>query len=81
MRRLVVILSLFLGLGCAASPVSGEPAKTLEQLVKDQVKKSVAKSSLVGIAVIGHKGKLRVLISIFGRATPVELEFVQVEKA
>jgi transcriptional antiterminator NusG len=27
-----------------------------------------------------EKGKLRVLISIFGRATPVELDFVQVEK-
>jgi len=27
-----------------------------------------------------EKGKLRVLISIFGRATPVELEFVQVSK-
>src|SRR5207249_11779878 len=27
------------------------------------------------------KGKLRVLISIFGRATPVELDFVQVEQA
>ncbi|MBI4238769.1 MAG: transcription termination/antitermination protein NusG [Deltaproteobacteria bacterium] len=39
-------------------------------------------STFTGIVddVNAEKGKLRVMVSIFGRATPIELEFTQVEK-
>jgi len=29
--------------------------------------------------VDGERGKIKVVVSIFGRATPVELDFLQVE--
>ena len=39
-------------------------------------------TNFIGIVdeVIPEKGKVRVLVSIFGRATPVELDFVQVNR-
>jgi transcriptional antiterminator NusG len=39
-------------------------------------------TNFIGIVddVTPEKGKVRVLVSIFGRATPVELDFVQVNR-
>jgi transcription termination/antitermination protein NusG len=39
-------------------------------------------TNFIGVVdeVIPEKGKVRVLVSIFGRATPVELDFVQVNR-
>ena len=39
-------------------------------------------TDFVGVVdeIIGSKGKIKVLLSLFGRETPVELDFLQVEK-
>jgi transcriptional antiterminator NusG len=39
-------------------------------------------TDFVGVVdeIIGGKGKVKVLLSLFGRETPVELDFLQVEK-
>jgi transcriptional antiterminator NusG len=38
-------------------------------------------SSFVGVvdSVYPERGKLKIMVSIFGRATPVELDFLQVQ--
>ena len=39
-------------------------------------------ASFVGtVEAVNEKGKIRVNVSIFGRPTPVELDFTQIEKA
>ena len=63
MRLMVVILSFVAGLGGSIVPVSATPAKTLEELLKEQVQRSGARSSLVGIAVLGNTGRALALLN------------------
>ncbi len=63
MKRLAVFVSLFFIVSSIWVPVAAAGGKTLEELVRDQIRKSGAKSGLIGVAVTSHKGTPLVLLN------------------
>jgi len=86
----------FVGTGNKPTPISNEEVDAIQRFMALEAPKYKAKFSIgeaVKItdgpfteflgsieAIDEEKGKLRVLVSIFGRETPVELDFLQVAK-
>ncbi len=86
----------FVGIGNKPTPISEKEVKTIQEFMSLEAPKYRAKFSLgEAVKIIDgpfadflgsieeideDKGKLRVLVSIFGRETPVELDFLQVKK-
>ncbi|MGB9637616.1 MAG: transcription termination/antitermination protein NusG [Microgenomates group bacterium] len=86
----------FVGVGEKPTPISDEEVATIQKFMSLEAPKYRAKFStgeavkivdgpfaefLGSIESIDEeKGKVRVLVSIFGRETPVELDFLQVKK-
>ncbi|HUV72020.1 MAG TPA: transcription termination/antitermination protein NusG [Clostridia bacterium] len=86
----------FVGIGNKPTPISDEEVQTIQKFMEMEAPKYRAKFSVgEAIKIIDgpfseflgsiesideEKGKVKVLVSIFGRETPVELDFLQVKK-
>ena len=86
----------FVGTGTTPTPLSSEEVKILQQRMgvdEPKYKIEVSVGDIVKITdgpfrdydgkiseVDEERGKIKVLVSIFGRETPVELDFLQVKK-
>ncbi|MDD5147519.1 MAG: transcription termination/antitermination protein NusG [Candidatus Daviesbacteria bacterium] len=86
----------FVGMGNKPTPISDAEVATIVKFTQTEApmyKQVFAVSDAVKIvdgpfadfigkidSVDGEKGKVRVLVSIFGRETPVELDFLQIKK-
>lgn len=86
----------FIGSGTTPTPISDEEIKGLQQRMgveEPEYKIDVQVNTMVKIIdgpfknyegkvseIDGARGKVKVLISVFGRETPVELDYLQVKK-
>lgn len=89
-------VTAFVGMGNKPTPISEAEVATIVKFTKEQApmyKQVFAPDDAVKIvdgpfaefigkvdSVDGERGKVKVLVSIFGRETPVELDFLQVQK-
>ncbi|MCL5090735.1 MAG: transcription termination/antitermination protein NusG [Patescibacteria group bacterium] len=86
----------FVGVGNKPTPISDDEVKTIQKFMSLEAPKYQSKFSVgEAVKIVDgpfadflgsidsideEKGKVRVLVSIFGRETPVELDFLQVKK-
>lgn len=89
-------VTAFVGMGQRPTPISDQEVATIVKFTKEeapQYKQVFVADDTVKIidgpfaefigkidSVDSEKGKVKVLVSIFGRETPVELDFLQVQK-